>query len=101
MDIDHPRAEHIKTNDINISTMQSKTDLEKEVTGNHTELSNHSVGIHTKEGEELYELDDNNIVSVRNLEDIVEESHIDMPAEVQPHDWLVLNLSSQNIIESY
>jgi len=47
---------------------------------------------------ELYEFEaEDQVVTVRKLEDVLRENKISLPAEVISNDWLVLNLSSREI----
>lgn len=50
---------------------------------------------------DLYKLENNSVVSVRNLKDVLLERHIQLPEEIITNDWLVLNLTSAPVIESF
>lgn len=51
--------------------------------------------------EEMYELENNSVVTIRHLNDVLRENQIQLPEEISPNDWLVLNLSSPPVIESF
>lgn len=67
--------------------------------GVNCEAKTNSIEVVHEEEMEVYDLDDELVVVIRNLEYVVEENHIDMPKEVESNDWLILNLS-QRVIET-